>query len=168
LNDEFEETPMSGDELDRTIEFLLQNAARSDARFDALRQQNLEEHARLAGEQATFQQQLRQLGDHVTVMTETLTATLTAMNERDIRQDRRLAKLESHIKRADAQIERVDSQIERVDSQIERVDSHIKRVDTHIDRVDTRVERVDALIERIAKIVYSHVSDPHAHGPATG
>ena len=152
---------MSGDELDRTIEFLLQNAARSDARFDALRQQNLEEHARLAGEQATFQQQLRQLGDHVTVMTETLTATLTAMNERDIRQDRRLAKLESHIKRADAQIERVDSQIERVDS-------HIKRVDTHIDRVDTRVERVDALIERIAKIVYSHVSDPHAHGPATG
>ena len=159
---------MSGDELDRTIEFLLRNAARSDARFDALRERNLQEHAEI-------QLQLRELGDHVTVMTETLTATLTAMNERDSRQDRRLAKLESHIERVDGQIDRVDSQIDRVDSQIERVDSHIervdsqiKRVDSHIDRVDSRVERVDALIERIAKIVYSHVSDPHAHGPATG
>ena len=131
---------MSGDELDRTIEFLLQNAARSAARFDALHEQNLQEyarltqeharltevHARLAQEQATFQLQLRDLGDHVTVMTETLTTTLTAMNERDARQDRRLANL--------------DFQFNRVESQI----------------------------EQLAKLVHAHVSDPHAHGHEAG
>jgi chromosome segregation ATPase len=80
---------MSGDELDRTIEFLLQNAARSDARFDAL------------------QLQLRELGDHVTVMTQTLTTTLTAMNERDARQDKRLANLDSRFNRVESQIEQL-------------------------------------------------------------
>ena len=77
---------MSGDELDRTIEFLLQNAARSAARSEL---------------------QLRELGDHVTVMTETLTATLTAMNERDARQDRRLAKLDSRFNRVESLIEQI-------------------------------------------------------------
>ncbi len=98
---------MSGDELDRTIEFLLRNAARRDARFDALHERNMHEHARLAQEQATFQLQLRELGDHVTVMTETLTTTLTAMNERDARQDRRLANLDSRFNRVESQIEQL-------------------------------------------------------------
>ena len=110
---------MSGDELDRTIEFLLQNAARSAARSEL---------------------QLRELGDHVTVMTETLTATLTAMNERDARQDRRLAKF----------------------------DSRLNRVDSRFNRVEARFDRVESLIEQIAKLVHSHVIDPHAHRPDAG
>jgi nitrate reductase assembly molybdenum cofactor insertion protein NarJ len=140
LNGDFEETPMSGDELDRTIEFLLQNAARSAARSEALHEQNMLEHAKLSQEQAAFQLQLRELGDHVTVMTETLTATLTAMNERDARQDRRLAKF----------------------------DSRLNRVDSRFNRVEARFDRVESLIEQIAKLVHSHVSDPRAHRPDAG
>ena len=74
---------MSGDELDRTIEFALQSAARANAQHE----QNMLEHA-------AFQNQLRELGENVTIMTATLTKTLTAMNERDKRQDRRIASLD--------------------------------------------------------------------------
>ena len=107
MNDDFEENPMSGDELDRTIEFLLRNAASSAARLDALHEQHMQGHAAL-------QLQLRELGDHVTVMTETLTATLTAMNERDARQDRRLARLDSRFNRSESRLNRVDSLIEQL------------------------------------------------------
>ena len=106
---------MSGDELDRTIEFLLKNAARSEARFGAMHEKhvrdfermskeaerrhdaNMQEHARFAQEQAAFQSQLTTLGENVAVMTDTLTRTLTAMNERDVRQDKRIARVSRQV-----------------------------------------------------------------------
>lgn len=119
MSDDFEENLLSGDEPDRTIGFMLQNTACGAAYFDALHERNLQEHARLSEDldrlardldrlaqgHATVQLQRREIGDHVTVMTETLTTTLTAMNERDARQDRRLAKLDSRFKRVESQVE---------------------------------------------------------------
>ncbi|HQR40009.1 MAG TPA: hypothetical protein PLF26_16615 [Blastocatellia bacterium] len=91
---------MTQDEFDRKMEFLLH----WQAKLAAAHEVNIQEHAR-------FQAGLLDLRDDLTVMAQTLTRTIEAMDKRDARRERRL--------------------------------------------------------DRLERIVFGHVSDPHAHGPAS-
>jgi chromosome segregation ATPase len=121
---------MTGDEMERAIDFLLQGQANHEARLGELTEQ-IAETNRIVRLNAETQTQFIQL----------VTRHIEAQGEIN-------ASLRASISQAVVRINQADVKIKQADVKIKQADTRINQADVKITRTDTRLDRLEALVER--------------------
>ena len=114
---------MTGDEMERAIEFLLQS-------------------------QASLEAQIAETNKIVQLNAETQTAFIQIVTRHIEAQGEINASLRASIKQNEVSIKQADARIKQGDVRIEQGDTRIKQADTRINHTDTRLDRIEALVER--------------------
>jgi methyl-accepting chemotaxis protein len=114
---------MTGEEMERAIEFLLQSQANHQVRLDQLTQQ-IAETNRIVQLQADTQSQFIQI---VTSSMEALAASQRRTDERFKKTDERLSRTDEQLSRTDEQLSRTDEQLSKTDERLDRLAGIVER-----------------------------------------
>jgi chromosome segregation ATPase len=120
---------MTGEEMERAIEFLLKNQSSYESRFDQLTQQIAETN--------------KQLQMHAETQTELIQIVIRNTEEqRQLNAEFRagLRALSAAQSRTDEQLKRTIEQLKRTDEQLKRTDEQLKRTDENLNRLTTIVQ----------------------------
>lgn len=147
--------PMSPEEIQRTMQFLLQSQAQFEANFARLSQKTEADFARLSegllgltilSEQT--ERKVRELTDSVGTVRDgidALTGIVGRMSERIDKVgesvDKRLDQLAEIQQRRDTAGERLDRRLDRLEKSQERTDQQIKETDRQIERLGAHFKR---------------------------
>ena len=135
---------MTGDEMERAIEFLLQGQANHEARLgeltDKINQltEQVAETNKVVQLHAETQTQFIQIVTrHIETQVEINASLRASINQ-----------AEARIKQADAKIKQADVKIKQAEVRINQEGLRINQADAKITRTDTRLDRLEALVER--------------------
>lgn len=135
---------MTGDEMERGIEFLLQSQANHEARLGELTDkvnqltEQVAETNKIVRLHAQTQSQFIQIVTrHIETQVEINASLRAAISQADVK-----------IKQADVKIRQADVKIRQADTRINQAEVRINRAGTKIERTDTRLDRLEALVER--------------------
>ena len=116
---------MTGDELDRAIQFLLESQARNDAQMA----RNDAQIASLTGDSADFKALVREFVESTWRFAERADARLERLEQNAERRDRHLERLEENAKRDDGRLQRLETALadlaEEMKSLIHVVEGHV-------------------------------------------
>jgi peptidoglycan hydrolase CwlO-like protein len=138
---------MTGEEMERAIEFLLKNQAGFDAKLDRLADQVSETSKQVADVNGRLQM-------HAETQTELIQLVLrNAEEQRQINAEFRAAirALAAAQTRTDEQLKRTDEQLRRTDEQLKRTDENLRRTDENLRRTDENLNRLAATVQSLAE-----------------
>lgn len=135
---------MTGDEMERAIEFILQSQANHESRLGELTEktnqltEQIAETNKLVRLHAETQTAFIQIVTrHIEAQVEINASLRASINQADVR-----------IKQADVKIKQADTRIKQADVKISQAGARIKQADAKTSRTDTRLDRLEALVER--------------------
>ena len=128
---------MTGDEMERAIEFLLQGQANHEARLGELTEQIAETNRIVRLHAETQTQFIQIVTRHIETQVEINASLRASINQTEVK-----------IKQADVKIKQADVRIKQADTRINQEAARIKQADAKISRTDTRLDRLEALVER--------------------
>jgi chromosome segregation ATPase len=149
---------MTGDEMERAIDFLLQGQANHEARLGAL----TERVGELTGTVNQLSETVNQLTEQVAgtnrlmqFHAETQTNFIQIVTRHIETQVEINASLRASIKQGEVKISQADVKIKQADAKIKQAEMRINQegvrlnqADAKITRTDTRLDRLEALVER--------------------
>lgn len=144
---------MTGDEMERAIDFLLQGQANHEARLGELTVQVGE----LTYKVNQLTEQVAETNKIVQLHAETQTQFIQIVTRHIEAQGEINASLRVGIKQADARIKQVDKQIKQADAQTKQADVRINQADARINQTDARITRTDERLDRLEALIERYI-----------
>jgi chromosome segregation ATPase len=135
---------MTGAEMERAIEFILQIQAKHEARLGELG----EKTNQLTEQIAETNRIVQFHAETQTAFIQTVTRHIEAQGEINASLRASINQADVRIKQTGARIKQADVKIKQADVRINQADARINQTDTKITRTDTRLDRLEALVER--------------------